>query len=130
MATSSTAGTATGKESTGKGSRVPRSANWEKAEVKALIALWSEDEVQRALDDPLTRNSKIYQRQQPSDRPGPENMFLLRRDEPRLGFSTGSLTTQRARPLCKLAEVIRDLSHDTRIDKTAVLYFITVSELS
>ena len=130
MATSSTAGTATGKESTGKVSRVPRSANWEKAEVKALIALWSEDDVQRALDDPLTRNSKIYQRQQPSDRPGPENMFLLRRDEPRLGFSTGSLTTQRARPLCKLAEVIRDLSHDKRIDKTAVLYFITVSELS
>ena len=78
---------------------------------------------------PYFGNPDTYSRRTPKTAT-PENMFLLRRDELRLGFSTGSLTTQRARPLCKLAEVIRDLSHDTRIDKTAVLYFITVSELS
>ena len=33
-----------------------------KAEVKALIALWLEEDVQHALDDPLIRNTKIYQR--------------------------------------------------------------------
>ena len=34
-------------------------SNWGKDEVKALIAIWSEEDVQNALDDPLTRNTKI-----------------------------------------------------------------------
>ena len=40
----------------------PRGANWGTEEVKALIALWSEEDVQNALDDPLTRNTKIYKK--------------------------------------------------------------------
>ena len=37
-----------------------RSTNWTNEEVKAMLALWSEAGVQQALDDPHTRNAKIY----------------------------------------------------------------------
>ena len=39
-----------------------QSNNWSNDEVKALIALWSEADIQNALDDPHTRNAKIYRR--------------------------------------------------------------------
>ena len=46
-----------------------QSNNWSNDEVKALIALWSEADIQNALDDPHTRNAKIYGRisKQPAD---------------------------------------------------------------
>ena len=36
-----------------------RSNNWSNDEVKALIALWSEANIQNTLDNPHTRNAKI-----------------------------------------------------------------------
>ena len=39
-----------------------RSNNWSNDEVKALIALWFEADIQNAPDNPHTRNVNIYRR--------------------------------------------------------------------
>ena len=42
--------------------QAPRKPNWSDSEIKTLIGIWSEVDVQAAIDDPLTKNVKVYGR--------------------------------------------------------------------
>ena len=39
--------------------QVPRRPNWSKTEITHMIVIWSDVDVQAAIDDPLTKNVKV-----------------------------------------------------------------------